>query len=61
KKFATAHDLRRSLGQRWAHRVPAATLMALMRHESIETTKKFYIGENADATAAVLWQAIGEK
>jgi integrase len=59
KKYATAHDLRRAFGQRWAHRVPAATLMELMRHESIETTKKFYIGENADATAAVLWQAAG--
>lgn len=31
-----------------------------MRHESIETTKKFYIGENADATAAVLWAVARE-
>jgi integrase len=55
RKFASAHDLRRAFGQRWAHKVPTATLMELMRHESIETTKKFYIGENADATAAILW------
>ena len=31
--------------------------MQLMRHESIETTMKFYVGRNADTTAAVLWEA----
>ncbi|MEQ8847622.1 hypothetical protein [Botrimarina sp.] len=61
RKFATAHDLRRAFGQRWAHKVPAATLVELMRHESIETTKKFYVGENADATAAVLWAVTGRE
>ncbi len=31
--------------------------MELMRHESIETTLKFYVGRNAQATADVLWNA----
>ena len=28
-----------------------------MRHESIETTMQFYVGQNAERTADVLWQA----
>ncbi len=30
---------------------------AAMRHESIETTLKYYVGRNAQSTAAVLWKA----
>jgi integrase len=30
----------------------------LMRHESIETTMKYYVGVNAEATADELWRAI---
>ncbi len=56
-KFASAHDLRRSFGQRWASRVMPQILMELMRHESIETTLRFYVGRNAQTTAAVLWDA----
>ena len=36
-KFASAHDLRRSFGERWASRIMPPDLMVLMRHESIET------------------------
>jgi hypothetical protein len=32
-------------------------LMALMRHESIETTLRYYVGRNAQATAKTLWDA----
>ncbi len=56
-KFASAHDLRRSFGQRWASRVMPQVLMELMRHESIETTMRYYVGRNAQTTAAVLWEA----
>jgi integrase len=56
-KFASAHDLRRSFGERWASRVMPQVLMELMRHESIETTLKYYVGRNAQTTADVLWQA----
>ena len=37
-KYASAHDLRRSFGQRWAARVMPQILMQLLRHESIDTT-----------------------
>lgn len=56
-KCASAHDLRRALGQRWASRVMPQILMQLMRHEDISTTMKFYVGKEAEATADVLWEA----
>jgi integrase len=56
-KYASAHDLRRSFGQRWASRVMPQVLMELMRHESIETMLRYYVGRNAQSTAAVLWAA----
>jgi integrase len=56
KKTASAHDLRRSFGERWASRLMPAQLMELMRHESIETTLSYYVGRNAERTAAILWE-----
>ena len=32
-------------------------LMELMRHKSIDTTMRFYVGQNADKTASILWEA----
>ncbi|MBT6156259.1 MAG: site-specific integrase [Planctomycetaceae bacterium] len=57
-KYASAHDLRRSFGERWAPRVMPQVLMELMRHESIETTLKYYVGRNAETTAAALYAAV---
>ena len=57
-KYASAHDLRRSFGERWSSRVMPQTLMELMRHESIETTLKFYVGRNAEKTAKTLYEAV---
>lgn len=54
-KFASAHDLRRTFGERWAHQVQPATLRELMRHASIETTMTFYAVTNAERTAELLW------
>ena len=56
-KFASAHDLRRSFGERWAVRVMPPVLKALMRHESLSTTLGFYVGRNTQATADALWDA----
>ena len=53
-KTASAHDLRRSFGERWASRMMPADLMAVMRHESIETTMQYYVGKNAERTAAMM-------
>jgi hypothetical protein len=35
-------------------------LQQVMRHESIETTLKFYVGKNADTAADRLWEAAGK-
>ncbi|MFO0899300.1 MAG: site-specific integrase [Pirellulales bacterium] len=56
-KFASAHDLRRSFGERWSVRVMPAVLQQLMRHESIDTTMRFYVGRNAQTAADQLWAA----
>lgn len=56
-KYATAHDLRRSFGTRWARRVLPATLRQLMRHSSIETTMRYYVDIDADDVADELWEA----
>jgi integrase len=55
-KFASAHDFRRSFGSRLAQKVMPIILKELMRHESIETTMAYYVGQNADTTADTLWR-----
>ena len=55
-KYASAHDLRRSFGNRWAQRLMPAELKELMRHASIETTLRYYVGLNAEETAAKCWR-----
>jgi len=54
-KFATAHDLRRAFGTRWARRVMPAVLQRLMRHAGIQTTMAYYVDLDADELAAELW------
>lgn len=54
-KFASAHDLRRSFGDRWARKVMPMVLQELMRHESIETTMRFYVVQDAEQTADIVW------
>lgn len=56
-KFASAHDLRRSFGERWSQLIMPQALMQLMRHESMETTLKFYVGRNAEKAAEAIYQA----
>lgn len=47
-KYASAHDLRRSFGKRWAGIVRNAfDLKLLMRHSDIRTTQQFYAHEDA--------------
>jgi len=55
KKFASCHDLRRSFGERWASKVMPQTLMKLMRHESIDTTLRFYVGNDAEKIGDEIW------
>ena len=42
---------------RWAARAMPAQLMELMRHESIETTLRYYVGANAQRTNDAIWAA----
>ncbi|QDT73893.1 Phage integrase family protein [Lacipirellula limnantheis] len=56
-KFASAHDLRRAFGYRWAPRVMPAILQKLMRHASIQTTMQYYVNIEADDVANALWAA----
>jgi len=58
-KFASAHDLRRSFGTRWASKVMPAVLQQMMRHAEISTTMGYYVTQNAEATADTMWQAVG--
>jgi integrase len=60
-KFASAHDYRRSFGERWAARVMPPILQQLMRHESIDTTLRFYVGQNAKNAATVVWESVGRQ
>lgn len=59
-KFASAHDFRRAFGTRWAARVQPAILRELMRHQSIETTMRYYVGIQADEVYSQL-KAWGEE
>lgn len=49
--WASAHDLRRAFGFRWAPRVMPMDLKELMRHASVQTTEKYYVAINAQSTA----------
>jgi integrase len=60
RKFASAHDLRRSFGNRWAKRVMPAVLQKLMRHESIQTTMGYYVDLDADELAEDLYRDYGQ-
>ena len=50
--------IRQAFGVRWSKRIMPPQLRELMRHESIETTLKFYVRVNAEMTAETLWKAV---
>ena len=63
-KYATAHDLRRSCGDRLRDAgVPPLVICRVMRHSSWETTRKHYAPGNIQKDAEVLWSVLagGEK
>jgi hypothetical protein len=60
-KYASAHDLRRTFGERWASRLMPVQLMELMRHKNIETTLRYYVGANAQRTAQTIWAAFQQQ
>jgi integrase len=56
EKYASAHDLRRTFASRWANRLLPKDLQLLMRHTSIETTLRYYVGQQASTTNDLLWK-----
>ena len=54
-KTASAHDLRRTFGTRWASRVKTPVLQRLMRHANIGTTMQYYVALDVDDMADELW------
>ena len=56
--WASAHDLRRAFGHRWARRVMPMVLKELMRHKTVLTTEKYYVGLKAQETAKHLREAV---
>lgn len=56
-KTASAHDLRRSFGSRWALKVQPFVLKTLMRHSSITTTERFYVSIDSDRVSEALIKA----
>jgi len=52
--YASAHDLRRAFGARWSRKVNSMVLKELMRHASVTTTEKYYVGIQSDETSALL-------
>lgn len=58
RKFASAHDLRRSFGARWARKVMPTVLREMMRHSSLQTTMAYYVGADATETAKALWATV---
>ena len=57
-KFVSAQDLRRSFAERWARKVMPQTLMKLMRHKSIETTLRYYVGNEAEKIGDEIWESL---
>jgi integrase len=54
-KFASAHDMRRSCADRLvAAGVPEREVAAIMRHASVETTRRHYAPGNVQRTASVI-------
>lgn len=54
-KYASAHDLRRAFGTRWAKKVTTPILQRLMRHADIKTTMSYYVDIDATDIADGLW------
>lgn len=50
--------MRQAFGARWSTRVMPMALQQLMRHESIETTLKYHVSRDAEATADAAWAVV---
>ncbi|HET6324646.1 MAG TPA: site-specific integrase [Planctomycetaceae bacterium] len=60
-KYASAHDCRRAFGSRWARELMPQELMDLMRHESIETTLRYYVEIDAATLSGKMRAAVQKR
>jgi integrase len=62
-KYASAHDLRRSLAERLYNQgISAETLMVIMRHRDFATTRKFYAAKRrAESAAQEIHKILGQE
>lgn len=61
-KYASAHDLRRSCGERLRNaNVPPLIICRVMRHSSWETTRKHYAPGDVQQAAETLKELVGKK
>lgn len=61
-KYASAHDLRRSCGERLRNAgVPPLVICRILRHESWETTRKHYAPGDTQSDAAILRSSLGNE
>jgi integrase len=58
-KWASAHDLRRSFGTRWAPKLKPLVLKLIMGHKSLETTQQYYVDLDVDDMAKDIWRDFG--
>lgn len=60
EKFVTPHDIRRTFAERVSRKLRLDEVQELLGHASIETTKRYYVGSNAERTGRRLWEAFRE-
>ena len=62
KKFASLHDLRRSMADRLVDSgLSLDIVQEILRHVDVETTKKYYVGRKVQRTASTMLEAIEAK
>jgi integrase len=59
-KYASAHDLRRSCATRLVDAgVPEREVAVIMRHASVETTRRHYVPTNVQRSANIIREKLG--
>lgn len=60
-KYASLHDIRRTFAERVSRKLRLDEVQEMLGHASIETTKRYYVGSNAERTGRRLWEAFTDE